>query len=229
MTFLSRFAFVSLTAQNITLYTSHTSGDPVLELYDKDMNFLVSDDDGYGNRDSRISWSAAAGEVYYVALSAYSTGYATVYLTGNEYPAGGGTAITGVLDGWHYVDGFDHTQDIRFDSEITLPTPSRTGYVFEGWYAGDQLVESGLWQIPADTVLTASWRPLGYTLTFDPGQGTMDSTTMEVYYDTEYTLPIPTRSGYSFTGWYNGDVLLGDGVWTMTEGLSLVAGWIENT
>ena len=192
------FAFVSLIDQNVTLYTSHTSGDPLLELLDEDMNYLTSDDDGYGNRDSRITWSVTAGKVYYVVLSAYSAGYTTVYLSGTEYSAGGGVAVVGTTEGWHYAEGNEHTWQIQFDSEITLPVPSRTGYVFEGWYMGDQLVESGLWQIPSDAVLTASWRALSYTLTFDPNGGTMDTSTMDVIYDEAYTLPVPVRPGYSF-------------------------------
>ena len=41
-------------------------------------------------------------------------------------------------------------------TEITLPTPIREGYEFEGWYDGDKLVKSP-YIVTADVTLTAHW------------------------------------------------------------------------
>lgn len=41
-------------------------------------------------------------------------------------------------------------------TEITLPTPIREGYEFEGWYDGDKLVKSP-YTVTADVTLTAHW------------------------------------------------------------------------
>ncbi len=41
------------------------------------------------------------------------------------------------------------------------------------------------------------------TVTFDPNGGTVDKETKEVIYGSTYgELPIPTREGYTFDGWY---------------------------
>ena len=50
-----------------------------------------------------------------------------------------------------------------------------------------------------------------------------------VEYDENYTLPIPTRTGYTFGGWYNGDTKIESGVWNYTTDMTLTALWIEDT
>lgn len=42
------------------------------------------------------------------------------------------------------------------ETEITLPTPIREGYEFEGWYDGDKLVKSP-YTVTTDVTLTAHW------------------------------------------------------------------------
>ena len=50
--------------------------------------------------------------------------------------------------------------------------------------------------------LTAIWEPNTYTVTFDPNGGTVSPTSKTVAYGEKYdTLPIPTKSGYTFKGW----------------------------
>lgn len=62
------------------VYTSHhpNNTDTYGYLYDSNRNQLKTDDDsggsyGHGNRQFRISWSATAGEVYYVSARFYTT------------------------------------------------------------------------------------------------------------------------------------------------------------
>ena len=43
-----------------------------------------------------------------------------------------------------------------------------------------------------------------YVVTYDLAGGTMDETETRVWLDSEYVLPIPSRRGYSFAGWYYG-------------------------
>lgn len=45
------------------------------------------------------------------------------------------------------------------ETKITLPTPIREGYEFEGWYADDELVESP-YTVTEDVTLTAHWNKI---------------------------------------------------------------------
>lgn len=48
------------------------------------------------------------------------------------------------------------TQVAEKDSSISLPTPTRSGYTFQGWYAGDTKVSSP-YTVTGDVTLTAQW------------------------------------------------------------------------
>ena len=52
------------------------------------------------------------------------------------------------------------------DNYGTLPTPTRTGYNFNGWFAGSSAVSSGTqYKTVGNTTLTASWSAKTYTIT----------------------------------------------------------------
>lgn len=90
----------------------------------------------------------------------------------------------------------------------TLPTPTRTGYDFDGWYTR----ESGGTKVTATTsvgtnpptTLYAHWIGKKYTVTLDANGGTVSMASRTATYGSEYpALPAPTREGgYSFDGWY---------------------------
>ena len=92
----------------------------------------------------------------------------------------------------------------------TLPTCTRTGYTFLGWYTAS----SGGTKISTTTVVTkdityyAQWSINSYTLTFNPNGGTVTPTSKNLEYNSAYgTLPTPTRASdaqytYTFVGWY---------------------------
>ena len=86
----------------------------------------------------------------------------------------------------------------------SLPTPTRDGYNFTGWYSA----ASGGSSISLDKVYTenttiyAHWARKTYTITFDPNGGTVSpmsaTTNAEGRLD---SLPTPTRVGYTFLNW----------------------------
>ena len=62
------------------------------------------------------------------------------------------------------IDSNDPTVDeeiettVTFDSEVTLPTPRRTGYTFAGWFDADgNQYTSGTWSTASDVELFARW------------------------------------------------------------------------
>ena len=59
-----------------------------------------------------------------------------------------------------YEEGSQLTDEISYGEEMIFPEPIRDGYVFLGWYYGDTRVESGIWTIEEDVVLTPRWEPI---------------------------------------------------------------------
>ncbi|MBQ1551084.1 MAG: InlB B-repeat-containing protein [Bacilli bacterium] len=87
-----------------------------------------------------------------------------------------------------------------------LPTTTRSGYVFEGWYYDDVTFTTQAHSgdvITQDTILYAKWREL-YDLSFDSDGGTSYNTLVDIEnipLDL-YTNYIPTKEGFEFDGWY---------------------------
>ena len=87
----------------------------------------------------------------------------------------------------------------------TLPTPTRTGYTFTGWYTattGGTKVYSTT-KLSKSTTLYAQWKKTTYNITLNANGGSVGTTKLVVEYGkTLGTMPTPTRTGYTFTGWY---------------------------
>ena len=90
----------------------------------------------------------------------------------------------------------------------TLPTPTRTGYDFDGWYTQ----KTGGTKVTANTsvgtnppnTLYAHWIAKKYTVTLDANGGTVSMASRTATYGSKYpALPDATRTGgYTFDGWY---------------------------
>lgn len=114
-----------------------------------------------------------------------------------------------------------------------LPTPTRTGYRFSGWYTaktgGSKIANSTTVDNSAGSTLYAHWKANQYTVTFDSNGGTVGTNSQKVTYGSTYTLPIPTRMGYTFDGWYTaktgGAKVTKDTVVTATANHTLYARW----
>lgn len=82
---------------------------------------------------------------------------------------------------------------------------TRSGYTFSGWFTaktgGTKVTTSYVFN--DDTTVYSQWTANKYTVTLRPGGGSVSPTTITVTYDSAYgALPTPTRSGYTFKGWY---------------------------
>ena len=118
-----------------------------------------------------------------------------------------------------------------------LPTPTRMGYTFDGWYTaltgGTKIVSSTMVGSSAGSTLYAHWTPQKYTVTFDPNGGTVSATSKTVTYGETYAspkaLPEPTYPGHTFDGWYTekngGTRVTEDTVVTVTKDHTLYARW----
>ena len=90
----------------------------------------------------------------------------------------------------------------------SLPTPTRTGYDFDGWYTeetgGTKITSTTSVGTDPPATLYAHWKGKKYTVTFDANGGTVSPASDTVTYGKKYySLPTPTRTGgYTFDGWY---------------------------
>ena len=117
------------------------------------------------------------------------------------------------------------------DDDVTLPTPTKEGYTFDGWYTAE--TEGNKVETPYkptnDTTLYTRWTANKYTIIFDGNGSTEPSTTKEVTYGEKYgELPTPTKEGYEFDGWYkeDGTKVTEDDIVDVTKETKLIAGWL---
>ena len=87
-----------------------------------------------------------------------------------------------------------------------LVDPTRSGWLFLGWFDKDEKQFTGSTRVYAHTKLTAKWKSSPYyTVTFDKCGGTGgDSTiTVEAGVTDAKKIAVPSRDGYSFVGYYD--------------------------
>ena len=88
-----------------------------------------------------------------------------------------------------------------------MKNPTRTGYSFGGWYS-DSRYQTRVTQIAQGSVgnktLYAKWTPVTYHISYqlNGGNGVTNPTSYNITSST-ITLKNPTRTGYSFGGWYS--------------------------
>ncbi len=126
---------------------------------------------------------------------------------------------------------------VTYDSTYgTLPEPARTGYSFIGWFtdvndAGTKILSSTTVGITSDLTLYASWSANSYAVSFDAQGGACSTNTITVTYDSTYgILPTPTRTGYTFDGWFTeadgaGVQILSTTTVSITSDRRLYAAW----
>ena len=109
------------------------------------------------------------------------------------------------------INNLDNPSSFNADgSNIVLKNPTRDGFVFVGWEYKDNIIENINVENKCDMNLKALWNY--YTLTTNVNERKAGSiTTYDEYkfsYDDEVTIEALTNIGYTFDGWYDGDVLL---------------------
>lgn len=98
------------------------------------------------------------------------------------------------------------TKEVAYGTAYgTLPTATRTGHTFLGWYTASEngkKVDSTT--ICQDTgMLYAHWKKSVYTVNLDANGGKTNAVSKTVTYDEVYgTFPDVERPGYTFKGWY---------------------------
>lgn len=93
---------------------------------------------------------------------------------------------------------------VAYDSILQeLPKPTKSGFVFAGWYVDDIPLHKGnRWNFDSNKTAIARWETDGFTIEYDLNGGSAEG--LKTFYkstDEDYVLPIPTKKGYTFKGW----------------------------
>ena len=126
------------------------------------------------------------------------------------------------------------TDEVRFGENYVVRNAHLTGYYLEGWHRGPAddyaKLESGIWSIDSDVIVNARWEPQEFTIFYDDNGG--DETNLKtqiVKYKQNYELVVPTKKGYTFEGWFDGDRQFVSGVWDYLQDKTLKAKWTPTT
>ncbi len=129
------------------------------------------------------------------------------------------------------TDGGAAIQSVELDigEEYTLPTPERTGYVFEGWYDNAERTGAAVTKVKAEKDITfyAKWEQL-CAITLQLGGGSLSAgTTFYVEEGTNvYTFMqsyVPTLADHEFGEWLVGGTPLSGSQTATKEGITLTA------
>ena len=85
-----------------------------------------------------------------------------------------------------------------------LPTPTRTGYTFNGWKDENGVFYTAdtVWLSTSSLTLTSDFSANQYTITYDGNGGTASIVSQNVYYlSVVDSLATATKLGFTFTGW----------------------------
>ncbi|MBQ3182854.1 MAG: InlB B-repeat-containing protein, partial [Clostridia bacterium] len=256
---------------NMTLYAVYSSTGYPLTLDSGDGTFS----DGTTSKTYTIEY----GQTYYDAFGGVfptpiRTGYEFQYFdykngifglhTSNwdtePYGLTEGTTMTAVWRANEYTVTFNAnggsvsttSQEVTYDSAYgTLPTPTRAGWTFDGWYTaasgGTKVTSSTTCTTAGNHTLYAHWSQDSYQLILDANGGTFSdgksTMTVNIKYGQTYkdamgldTFPAPTRDGYIFQyfDYQNGLFGLHDENWDtepygLYEGTTMTAVWTKDT
>ena len=112
---------------------------------------------------------------------------------------------------------------------------TRTNYTFRSWNdsasgTGTVYNPGGTYNTAANLTLYAIWDIIQYTVTWNANGGSVSPASNAVNAGSSVTAPTPTRSGYTFNGWYNASsggslIVSGGGSYTPTASITLYAQW----
>lgn len=184
-----------------------------------------------------IGWKAQDGQLMTDTVTANVTYIAQYELTKNKYTVtwdvNGGNALTGT---YTCSDG----QAVEYGTTIQAPTPSRNTvggkeYTFLGWFnrEGDSPM---LATVQGNVTYYAKWEDSDQvlTVTFNANGGELSGDeTQKVVYNNAIGKPSdPTRTGYTFKGWYVAGASDTMTAWNfddvILEDVTLVAQWEIN-
>ena len=131
----------------------------------------------------------------------------------------------------------DVVSEYNVEKEFTLGTPTKNGYTFTGWTGTGLSSATKTVTISKGSTgnksYTANWTPTNYTITYNLNSGTISG--QKTSYNIEsnaFSLPTPTRTGYTFTGWSGTGITGTSKTVTVNKGStgnrSYTANWVDD-
>lgn len=126
-----------------------------------------------------------------------------------------------------YHDG-EETTPVNFDENdlpLTLTEPTKSGFVFLGWFTTAELSGDAITSIDevGNIDVYAGWEEeeITFNILYQVNGGTLpeDAPTTYSNLTLPFTLPVPTKAGYVFVGWYEDSTFSGENL-SVLEDLS---------
>ncbi|MCH5350565.1 MAG: leucine-rich repeat protein [Clostridiales bacterium] len=120
------------------------------------------------------------------------------------------------------------SRQVEEDDIVNEQIATKTGYTFIYWTVNNSPIQFP-YTITKNTILNAEFKANEYTATLDVNGGdTLKQTEFPTTFDKQFTFVTPTRTGYTFLGWYDGDTKVGNAIWKYPEDKTFVAKWQVN-
>ena len=204
-------ATIQFAAQNITLYAQWKVRSYSVNFDSNGGSAVASQSVKYGSKASRPTDPTRAGHTFQGWYTSRDGGARYDFnqtVTGDVtlYAHWSVNSYTLAFDG-NGGKASESSRTVQYGNQYgTLPTATRTGHTFQGWYtakSGGTKVSPSTTMGAANTTLYAHWSVNAYTLAFDGNGGKASESSRKVQYGNQYgTLPTATRTGYAFQGWY---------------------------
>ena len=208
---------------------------------------ITEDKEGIGSIKGDILTVSGAGTVKVTVTASVndktSSAAAAFYISREEAPVP--KKYTAVFTGGAGAAGTAPAAiQAEAQGKITLPenTFTKDGYLFIGWSDGVKVYQANTRYTMPDRNITfmAQWqkkeepKPATYQMSFDARGGKVSPASMTVTQGTVYgKLPVPTKSGYSFKGWFTavsgGTQIQAGQVCSLKANTTVYAQWIRLT
>ena len=203
-------ATIQFAAQNITLYAQWKVRSYSVNFDSNGGSAVASQSVKYGSKASRPTDPTRAGHTFQGWYTSRDGGARYDFnqtVTGDVtlYAHWSVNSYTLAFDG-NGGKASESSRTVQYGSQYgSLPTATRTGYAFQGWYTardGGTKVSPSTTMGAADTTLYARWSVNSYTVSFDSDGGS-NVPAQKVRYGSKASRPAdPTRAGHTFQGWY---------------------------
>ena len=163
--------------------------------------------------------------------------YAKAVFTPNDYPVhydlNGSAADPASFDSAAQAN----PEDVTFGTALPAPAASRgAGYTFDSWSyftdAAHTVAYTGTTMPAQDIYALASWTPNDFTITFEENEGSEVADITAAYHSSVAEPTAPTRTGYTFDGWYQEAALTNAVTWPVEmplNGATYYAKWNVNS
>jgi len=115
---------------------------------------------------------------------------------------------------------------VSYNNVLSLPTPTCAGYKFDGWYTDKNFKNKVKKLTKKNATLYAKWSQ-PYTIKYVMNKGKNHKSNPKKYGGT-ITLKNPTRSGYTFKGWYADRKFKKKVTKVKNKNVTLYAKWAKN-